>query len=815
VNTTDVERSMPAARRAFLSADSAVPAFVVLLAVVFLTFHLPYLPASLEDLDSINFALGVRHFDVAEHQPHPPGYPLFILAGKAAHALIPSEAKALAAISIVAGALGVLVIAALFHGWDGLKTVPHRHNTPTSVAEGTRSSVADDTRSSVADGVPSSVGDGLQTVPRDRSTAWPIAATALVVTCPLYWFSAARPLSDVTGLAAAVAVQALILRARTDRALTAASFCAALAAGIRSQVVWLTVPMLIVRVWYGPLHHGGHRGHRGQSLSGHDFSSASPVSSVVERSKALAAYAVGILVWAIPLVVLTGGPAAYWRALFNQGAEDLTGIQMLSTRPNVRTLVDAFYYALIAPWAVWWIATVVLVFAAVGAVVLLRRNRKALAVLIAAFGPYFVFDLLFQETFTSRYALPIVIPIAFLAVAGARLLPRHSGLVVVALLAMYCAHLGGTSVAAFADQKAPAFRLLDDMRAAAPHTPGAPVLAMDRREELDMRRPIKWIGENMPAVAKNLPSPPQHEWLEIVKYWNSGGRAPVWFVADPLRTDIDLVQHSDPTKYRWPVPYPVLLSGVRPNEMDWHRIVRPEWYVGEGWSLTPEASGVAEIDHRGLTAGPIDAWIAKETATGTMVVGGRNFESAPRSIALTLDAAPLDEWTVPPGFFLRFVKVPAGQTADYAKVTVRAVPPSRVGIEQFDASASRPLFGFGDGWHEQEYNPQTGLRWRWVSEKGELEVRSSVQGLRLHLEGESPRRYFSRGSRLIVRAGRQLVLDRILSSDFSLDVAIPNVTDTITLETDQFFAPAERSRPWRKSGDLRHLGLRIFKCELH
>ena len=39
-------------------------------------------PPTLEDLDSVNFALGVRHFDVAQHQPHPPGYPLFIALGK-------------------------------------------------------------------------------------------------------------------------------------------------------------------------------------------------------------------------------------------------------------------------------------------------------------------------------------------------------------------------------------------------------------------------------------------------------------------------------------------------------------------------------------------------------------------------------------------------------------------------------------------------------------------------------------------------------------------------------------------------------------
>jgi hypothetical protein len=152
---------------------------------------------------------------------------------------------------------------------------------------------------------------------------------------------------------------------------------------------------------------------------------------------------------------------------------------------------------------------------------------------------------------------------------------------------------------------------------------------------------------------------------------------------------------------------------------------------------------------------------------------------------------------------------------DYAKLAVRAIPPSRVAIEQFDASAVRPVFGFGDGWNEHEYNPQTGLRWHWLTARGELKVHSRVPAVRLHLEGESPRKYFSRASRLVVRAGGQIAFDQTLSSDFSFDIAIPNVGDTITLETDQFFVPADRSRPWRKSADRRHLGLRIFKCELN
>ena len=35
------------------------------------------------------------------------------------------------------------------------------------------------------------------------------------------------------------------------------------------------------------------------------------------------------------------------------------------------------------------------------------------------------------------------------------------------------------------------------------------------------------------------------------------------------------------------------MSGVRPNEMDWHVFDAPGWYLGEGWALTPETAGVA------------------------------------------------------------------------------------------------------------------------------------------------------------------------------------------------------------------------------
>src|SRR5436190_23369905 len=93
---------------------------VASLALVFLALHLPYLPTSLEDLDSINFALGVRQFDVAHHQPHPPGYPVYIALAKLVHAAVPGEPRALALLSVVAGALGVVAMAALFGRLTGV-----------------------------------------------------------------------------------------------------------------------------------------------------------------------------------------------------------------------------------------------------------------------------------------------------------------------------------------------------------------------------------------------------------------------------------------------------------------------------------------------------------------------------------------------------------------------------------------------------------------------------------------------------------------------------------------------------------------------
>ena len=61
------------------------------LALVFALAHVPFLATSLEDIDSVNFALGLRDFNVAEHRPHPPGYPVYIALGKVAKAVAAAD----------------------------------------------------------------------------------------------------------------------------------------------------------------------------------------------------------------------------------------------------------------------------------------------------------------------------------------------------------------------------------------------------------------------------------------------------------------------------------------------------------------------------------------------------------------------------------------------------------------------------------------------------------------------------------------------------------------------------------------------------
>src|SRR5688572_5263162 len=97
---------------------------VAVIAAAYLAAHLLSFAPSLEDIDSINFALGLRDFDVARHQPHPPGSPVYIAMGRALLAVVATvgsslsetaaEALTLSLWSAVAAAVALVAAARIY-----------------------------------------------------------------------------------------------------------------------------------------------------------------------------------------------------------------------------------------------------------------------------------------------------------------------------------------------------------------------------------------------------------------------------------------------------------------------------------------------------------------------------------------------------------------------------------------------------------------------------------------------------------------------------------------------------------------------------
>ena len=212
------------------------------LALVFaLGASCPFSPPSLEDIDSVNFALGVRDFDVAAHRPHPPGYPVYIALGKVATA--------------IAGC-----------GLDGTRRSRSKRGArrPVAARPGSLAVVwpLRRLRARLRERRSRSIGGRGR-----RSTSRAIAATAITVSCPLFWYLAVRPMSDLPGLAvraggAGVPAAGLVAAAPPGRRRPAADAgvrCAAsgrmivlgallagVSIGVRSQTLWLTVPLLLL-----------------------------------------------------------------------------------------------------------------------------------------------------------------------------------------------------------------------------------------------------------------------------------------------------------------------------------------------------------------------------------------------------------------------------------------------------------------------------------------------------------------------------------------------------------------------------------------
>jgi hypothetical protein len=728
------------------------------LAVLFLLAHLFHLPPALEDIDSVNFALGVRDFDVARHQPHPPGYPVFIALGKISTAVLRAlpvtspESKALALPGVLAGALLIPLLFGLFRR--------------------------------LADGA---------------AVAW--WAMAVTVCAPLFWFTALRPLSDMTGLALAIAAQWLLLSAWLDDTpasrwtLWAGAALTGLAAGVRVQTLMLTAPLLIlVLLW--------------------------PWSRLTIRHRGFAfnAAVLGALVWAVPLVTANGGLGGYLAALGTQAGEDFSGVVMLWTTRQARVAVDAVLNTFIWPWRDLWLGAPVLIAAAIGAVRLAWQRPARGGLLLLAFGPYAVFHLLFHETATMRYALPIVPAVGFLAcyaVSGLGRLPLSAtaaALMVVSLARTVPA------VQAYGRDPSPAFRAF----AALARTDGggtAPVLAM----HAGMRRVEEWAAAE--SSARVLRAPHGAEWLGLVELWRQEPDSPVHFLADRRRTDLALFDPQARIRLAsegWTLPEVPFVAGTRPGAADAYAMRPPGWMLDRGWALTAEIGGVTAKHGGGPHLQPSVAWVRARPEAAELIIGGRHLGSAgdpAARLTLATARAPVDSWEVSPGFFFRRIALPAG-TLDgtgYVPLRVSSLAADgagrmvRVALEQFDVQPEgTAMLGFMDGWHEPEYSPKTTRAWRWMSEQARLWVRPVGRDVVLTLVAESPLRYFDTAPNVAVTAGGAAIAGFAPSSDFTQRITLPAAAlarsgGVVTLASDQWFSPADRG-----AADKRHLALRVY-----
>jgi hypothetical protein len=756
----------------------SVTSVLWLMAAVYLAAHVPFLASSAYDLDGVNFTLALHEYDLAKHQPHPPGAPLFIGLGRIAWtvfdwltpdttAAADRRAQDVAALAVWGAMFGSLAVFGLFRLFAGL---------------------------------------GLTRV----QAAW---ATAATVASPLFWFSGIRPMSDVPGLALASLALGLLapylLRPdvapprRTPHVALFLAGCvlAGLAPGIRIQMAWLVWPATLA-----------------------------VLALMAVRRDRIALYGTlavgaGVAVWFIPLTAIAGGPAEYLRVVRLQASDDVVGGQMLAINFSLRGAAQALRASVIAPWGAAWLGWTAAGAAAVGALRVLMRQPRLAAALAVVFGPYAVLHLGFHDTTHIRYALPLVPVVALLATQGltamgSRIGPAASVAIVAVSLAF-----AGTAVVVHSDSQAPAYQALDDLRGKLARVSGPrPVLAM--------HHPIGQVLRAETIDTRVLPSPVRYEWLQVADYWRAGGGAPVWFLSSRRRTDLALIDRRSRTlvrSYRAPEWSRPLIAGDRPRAVDWVEIAPPGWVALEGWAFTPEIRGVTVREQTRNRHPTPTALVRRRGGEVAVLLGGRNLGgpcATAANVAVNLDGREVQRFSTTAGeSFLRMWRLPAGALTgdgEFAQLSLVAEDRSGAGqqvdvaFEQFDVQdAHHAVSGLGEGWFEPEYDEAEGVGYRWMSERAAIRVDAFAHDVTLTLRGESPRRYFPQPSILTIRAAGRVLATQELSNAFDSVIWIPasalSASDgVIEFEVSQSFVPDERSG----NGDRRSLALRVFDLDV-
>ncbi|MBI2221494.1 MAG: DUF2029 domain-containing protein [Acidobacteria bacterium] len=741
--------------RASAKAEAwAVPALLVL----FLFLHAAWFVDAPGDLDAFNFALGVRRFDVAAHQPHPPGAPVYIVAGKAAtwlwrslgmpvHPLAGPEAPALGLLSMVTGALSIVLLWRLIRRAGGGGSARAR------------------------------------------------CVTLVVASAPLLWMLAACPLSDVPGLFMILGAYLLMARGQ----ITAASIVAGIAVGVRVQTALLTVPALLVV--------------------------ALRTRSRREAAVACGSFGAGVALWLVPLLASVG-PRKYWIALTEQTRHDWSNPMMLAAAPSARQTLESLGNTFVRPWGSPALAAVILAAAVYGAVRLLRASpRRALGLAICAV-PYLLFHLIFQETATTRYALPVIVSVAYLVGVSVEAVPRVWREAVVLLLACASLLVSAQGLSAYARDGAPAMRVLSDMH-----------------QRASEARPAFVTGHrNLLRIHEILPSPPPWHMVwsrarrarrALVEHWARGNSTPVWFLANPQRTDLALFDRRSQSvlgAYELDVRAARMLGGLRPRAVRWLELRPPAWIAVQGFALTPEINDMSERRREGPSWNGAIALIRRVPKGAVLAVAGRHVGPAsdpPVRVVIEVDGRPARTLfaNARERHYRALVHLRPDQLAGngpYATVSIRSAPDTAtdqfipVTVEHFDYQPDDgTLFTFASGWHEPELDRRTGRTWRWASRRATMLVhRRPGTEIEFELSGSTPRARHADTAEIQLVSGNRVLARLSGGLQFSRRVVVPSDVSQscdieVAIESASWFVPYETG----ESADQRELAVQVFHVE--
>jgi hypothetical protein len=208
------------------------------LALVTLVSRWPYRARMLYNWDAVQFALALHEFDIAKHQPHPPGYLLYVALGRLLNASLADPTLAYVALAMLFSAGSTFVVYWLARRLYG------------------------------------------------RASA--ITAASLLAVSPLFWFYGSVGLTYAGEAFAALVVAWFAYGALTGHvpSLYWGALALGLTGGMRQSVLLLLLPL-----WLGSALIGI-RSRRRVAIAG-------------------AILLVAVLAWLVPMLWLTGGPAAY------------------------------------------------------------------------------------------------------------------------------------------------------------------------------------------------------------------------------------------------------------------------------------------------------------------------------------------------------------------------------------------------------------------------------------------------------------------------------------------------------------------------